>query len=137
MRDPRETRAELLAQHGEIRKLLAYAATIAADLLKGMPVESRFEQAMVAVRAALLRHNQQEEAMLVPLLAGRDRWSAQRIARMVEEHTGEHATIQRMLVGPALEVADRLGELIEDLDAHMAAEERTVLNPTVLGGRDH
>jgi hypothetical protein len=51
---------------------------------------------------------------------------------MLEEHVAEHAAFWDLLAGPASEVAARMDELLEELDAHMAAEERTFLSPLVL-----
>ena len=49
-----------------------------------------------------------------------------------EEHVAEHAALWEMLTGEVGEVAARMSDLIDDLDAHMAAEERTFLSPLVL-----
>ena len=51
---------------------------------------------------------------------------------MLEEHVAEHAAFWEMLTGSTVEVAARMDELIDELDAHMAAEERTFLSPLVL-----
>jgi hypothetical protein len=51
---------------------------------------------------------------------------------MLEEHVAEHAAFWELLSGTQAEVAERIGELAEELDAHMAAEERTFLSPVTL-----
>lgn len=51
---------------------------------------------------------------------------------MFEEHAGEHAAFWTLLSGTRAEVAARIEELADLLDAHMAAEERTVLAPGTL-----
>jgi hypothetical protein len=51
---------------------------------------------------------------------------------MFEEHAAEHASFREAMTGSALAIAARMAELAEDVDAHMAAEERTFLSPGVL-----
>ena len=51
---------------------------------------------------------------------------------MLEEHVAEHAAFRELLVGTAEDVAARMDDLVDELDAHMAAEERTFLNAAVL-----
>jgi iron-sulfur cluster repair protein YtfE (RIC family) len=129
---PLGIQAELRAQHNDIRHLLTRAARQAHAYLVGTGSEQDLAEAIAEVRASVLEHNQREESLLSPLLAGRDRWSPARIARMLEEHAAEHAALQQAFVGTTAEIAERLPILIEDMDAHMAAEERTVLSPSVL-----
>ena len=54
------------------------------------------------------------------------------IDRMLEEHVGEHAAFWEALAGSPDGVALRIDDLVDELDAHMAAEERTFLSPLVL-----
>jgi hypothetical protein len=51
---------------------------------------------------------------------------------MFEEHVAEHAAFWVLLSGTRAEVAARIEELADQLDAHMAAEERTFLAPATL-----
>jgi hemerythrin len=51
---------------------------------------------------------------------------------MIVEHLGEHDAMWSLLTGTIDEVSPRIAELVEELDAHMAAEERTFLAPHVL-----
>ena len=53
---------------------------------------------------------------------------------MLEEHAGEHVAFQAALTGTDHEVAAGMADLCEEVDAHMAAEERTFLSPGVLCG---
>jgi hypothetical protein len=52
------------------------------------------------------------------------------IDRMVEEHVAEHAVFIDLMTGG--DAPDRIDEIVELLDAHMAAEERTFLSPVTL-----
>lgn len=52
--------------------------------------------------------------------------------RMLEEHAAEHAAFWQRIEAPRQVVAANMDELSEELDAHMAAEERTFLSPLIL-----
>ena len=105
---------------------------MAAHLLAGGTRTAAFHQALVDLRGALLEHNVCEEAFLQPLLAAEPAAGAARVKRMMEEHVAEHAAFVGALEGDELEVARRIPDLIEELEAHMQAEERTFLNLAVL-----
>ena len=66
------------------------------------------------------------------MLEGSPGWGTVLIDRMLEEHVAEHATFWTLLAGSVDEVAGRIDDLIDEIDAHMAAEERTFLSPAVL-----
>jgi iron-sulfur cluster repair protein YtfE (RIC family) len=117
---PNEARAQLLREHEHLRALLARLT------------ETRTTAALLELRQAFAAHNASEEALLVPILAENPSVGPARIARMIEEHAAEHTAMRAALAGDDLEVAGRLDELAEDIDAHMAAEERTFLSPQVL-----
>jgi hypothetical protein len=51
---------------------------------------------------------------------------------MLEEHAAEHAAFWQRIEAPRHDIAANMDELLEELDAHMAAEERTVLSPLIL-----
>jgi hypothetical protein len=51
---------------------------------------------------------------------------------MMEEHRAEHAVIRAALTGTDRDVAHRVADLRELVEAHMAAEERTFLSRGVL-----
>ena len=70
--------------------------------------------------------------MSAELLHGPAAWGSLMVDRMLEEHVAEHAAFWELLSGTQAEVAERIGELAEELDAHMAAEERTFLSPVTL-----
>jgi iron-sulfur cluster repair protein YtfE (RIC family) len=130
--DPGKARSQLLREHEVLRALLSEALAIAAQLRGLEPVHAALERAVDALRRAFARHNQSEEALLAPILRVDPAWGPARIARMLEEHSAEHGAFRAMLDGTSLEVAARLPDLADDLDAHMAAEERTFLSPGVL-----
>jgi iron-sulfur cluster repair protein YtfE (RIC family) len=130
--NPSEARRVLLAQHAALRKRLELAASIGARLLDGEPVHDSFHEALGGLRDAFTEHNRTEEEMLEPLLRETDAWGPVRIERMLEEHVAEHASVQALLQGPDTELAARMRDVAEELEAHMAAEERTFLSVGVL-----
>lgn len=130
--EPSRARATILEQHERLRRLLAEAQVLAARVLAGQGGVAALERQLELVRTAFWDHNQSEEALLEPILRLDYAWGPARIARMLEEHGAEHAAIREALAGNTLDVAARLEELVEDIDAHMAAEERTFLSPGVL-----
>ncbi len=129
---PSEVRKQLLEQHTHLRELFAIAQGLAAKLLAGDMVAAELQAVLVDLRSAFAEHNTSEEKVLEPLLGSGDAWAPLRVKRMVEEHTAEHAAFRAALAGETIEVAARIAELAEDVDAHMLAEERTFLNPAVL-----
>jgi hypothetical protein len=129
---PSEARARLLREHERLRSLLRDALAVSARLRAGEPVQTELQELLDRLRRAFAAHNRTEEAMLEPLLHADPAWGPARIRRMLEEHAGEHAALRAAFSGTALEVAARVPELAEDIDAHMDAEERTFLSPAVL-----
>lgn len=130
--EPSRARASILEQHERLRQILGDTQVIAERVLAGEGLVRELEQQLEILRTAFWDHNQSEEALLEPILRLDYAWGPARIARMLEEHGAEHAAIREALSGSALEVAARMAELAEDIDAHMAAEERTFLSPGVL-----
>jgi iron-sulfur cluster repair protein YtfE (RIC family) len=117
--EPASARARLLYEHDRLRELLA-AAVAAPDL----------HRVLEELRLAFAAHNASEEALLVPILEEDPAWGPARIARMMEEHVAEHAALRAALNSE--DVAARIADIAEEIEAHMAAEERTFLSPGVL-----
>ena len=129
-------RNTLLAQHDRIREDVAECRTLAQRLRGGQPVGAEFDLALARLRIDFDEHNRTETGSLLPLLLhaseGRGTRGTLLAERMLEEHAAEHAVFWERLDGPRDLVAAHLEELIEELDAHMAAEERTFLSPVIL-----
>jgi len=94
--------------------------------------EAELELALERMRADVYQHNLSETELIRPLLVQGQRWGELLIGRMLEEHLAEHVAMWAVMEQPARVVAFELEELAEDLDAHMAAEERTFLARDVL-----
>ena len=130
--DADQARTTLLTQHATIRSTLEICSGLAARFCNGESVAADLELAVHDLRRAIEVHNDTENALIRALLVRAERWGTQLIDRMVEEHQGEHAAMWALLTGAIDDVAPRIPELVEELDAHMAAEERTFLAPHVL-----
>ncbi len=130
--DAAHARTTLLAQHDVIRHDMTSCLAIASRLRAGEAAEAELELALDRLRGDVAEHNKTESQMIRPLLEDGAEWGGQLLDRMLEEHFGEHAAMWRVMSAPAAVVAEHLLELAEELDAHMAAEERTFLAPHVL-----
>jgi hypothetical protein len=130
--DAIEARTMLLAQHERIRNQLALCTGLAAQQRAGEPVTTELDEALALLRDEVAAHNLAETSIVGELLRGPAAWSSLMVDRMFEEHVAEHAAFWELLCGTQAEVADRICELAELLDAHMAAEERTFLSPLTL-----
>ena len=122
---PSEARSVLLDQHRYLRELLARCQAA------GRSDPHALRAAIDALRVAFAEHNDTEQAWLHPLLQ-RATIGERRIARMVEEHAAEHVVLATLLASAHHATAERIDEIVEELEAHMAAEERTFLSVSVL-----
>jgi iron-sulfur cluster repair protein YtfE (RIC family) len=127
-----DARAMLLAQHTRIRVQLDVCIGLARMYSADPTVGSQLDSELWQLRDELDQHNQLETTIIGELLHGSAAWGGLLIDRMLEEHIAEHATFWGYLKGTRAEVADRISDLAEELDAHMAAEERTFLSPVTL-----
>ena len=127
-----EARTQLLAQHERIRWQLEICIMLAALLRSGQDVTRELDEALAQLRTAFTEHNDTETAIIRKLLHGPAAWGSLLVDRMFEEHVAEHAAIWERMSGPHDEIAERIDDLAEELDAHMAAEERTFLSPMTL-----
>lgn len=127
-----EARIRLLDQHERLRDQLRTCTDLARLLRSGEDVAQQLDTALEQLRADFSEHNDTETTTIRQLLQPPAVWGAMLIDRMVEEHVGEHAVFWGLLSGTRGEVVGRIDDLAEELDAHMAAEERTFLSPGAL-----
>lgn len=130
--EPTEVRTRLLEQHEGLRRMLREAIGVALRLLAGEAVSRDLERRLRELRSAYAAHNHYEETVLEPLLIRDAGVGPARIARMLEEHVAEHRELEAFLTRPAAEIAPDLVDFVEQLEAHMQAEERTFLSPRAL-----
>ena len=127
-----DARTTLLAQHDQIRRQLEVCTGLARQHRSGHVVTVRLDAALAELRELLARHNQVETTIIGNLLHGPAAWGSLLVDRMLEEHVAEHAVFWEHLSGTHAEIAARIDDLVEELEAHMAAEERTFLSPVTL-----
>jgi iron-sulfur cluster repair protein YtfE (RIC family) len=136
--DTTTVRKQLLAQHDRIRADLVGCWRLAQRLRGGAPVSVELELAIAQLQSDFDDHNRAESELLAPLLLheSQDRPTRGRllVERMIEEHLAEHGAFRELLRGPVLTVAANMEEVVDELEAHMAAEERTFLSPLILQG---
>jgi hypothetical protein len=126
-----ETRKRLLAQHERLRDLLDRVLVFADHFLADKPVAEDLGLALAELRIAFTAHNELEQSLLEPLLQATGTWGPARIERMREEHAAEHAAFVAFLGQPLEVLARNVVDFVEDLEAHMQAEERTFLHRAV------
>jgi hypothetical protein len=129
--DAELTRRTLLVHHERIRDLLGVCVHLARQIGGGAALRPELDARLDDLRRVLSDHNALETRAVRALLAGAPGWGDALVDRMLEEHGAEHAALRDALLAPALAI-ERIAELADDLDAHMAAEERTFLSPAVL-----
>lgn len=127
-----ETRTRLLQQHERLRQQMQVCTRVATLFRAGQATGRELDIALEVLRQQFSLHNETETAVIQKLLHGPASWGSLLIDRMFEEHLAEHAAFWEMLSGTPGEVASRIDDLAEELDAHMAAEERTFLAPVTL-----
>jgi iron-sulfur cluster repair protein YtfE (RIC family) len=130
--DAPAARLKLVAQHAQLRAHLERCSRLARRLLGGAAVHRELDAQLALLRIAFAEHNGTETAVVRALLQNSAQWGAQLVDRMLEEHVAEHTAFWELLAGSAAVVAERMEDLVDELDAHMAAEERTFLSPAVL-----
>lgn len=129
---PEQIRSRLLAQHEQIRGHLDACVRLARELRAGVAVGSELDLILSLLRSEFQEHNTVESTAIGKLLHGPSAWSSLMVDRMLEEHLAEHAAFWELLCGTRAEVAGRIEELAEELEAHMVAEERTFLSSATL-----
>jgi len=128
----KEVRTQLLTQHELLRQELEDCIALARRARSGELVTRELDAALTQLRMDFSEHNEAETAIIRQLLQRSTAWETMLIDRMFEEHIGEHAVFWELLSGTRGEMIERIDELAEQLDAHMAAEERTFLSPATL-----
>lgn len=126
------TRRFLLAQHDQLRAHVQTATRLAKLHRAGHNPGPELDMALEVLREEFAAHNQTETTAISQLMHGPAAWGSLLIDRMFEEHIAEHAVFWELLSGTRSEVAARIDDLADELEAHMAAEERTFLAPVTL-----
>lgn len=125
-------RRVLIAQHERLREHVQICTRLAKLYRLGQSTGTELEIALEVLRDEFAVHNEAETVVITKLMHGPAAWGSLMIDRMLDEHVAEHAAFWELLSGPRAEVAARIDDLADELDAHMAAEERTFLAPITL-----
>ncbi len=126
------TRLALVAEHGRLRVRVESCARLARQFRDGLCPARDLDAALEILRGELEFHNHSETTQIRRLLQGPAAWGSLLIDRMLEEHGAEHVAFLQVMSGTTAEVAGRIDDLAEQLEAHWAAEERTFLAPVTL-----
>lgn len=126
------TRLLLLAQHERLREHLQTCTRLAKLYRVSQSIGSELDRAVEVLREELAAHNETETTVIRELLRGPAAWVSLLIDRMFEGHVAEHAAFWELLSGTRGDISARIDDLADELDAHMAAEERTFLAPITL-----
>ncbi|HEX5059134.1 MAG TPA: hemerythrin domain-containing protein [Kofleriaceae bacterium] len=127
-----DTRLLLLAQHDRLRQRSEACIRLAKLYETGEAWGAELDHALQELREEFATHNASETRVISELMHGPAAWGSLMIDRMLEEHLAEHAAFWELLSGTRAEVAARIEELVDEIEAHMAAEERTFLAPVTL-----
>jgi iron-sulfur cluster repair protein YtfE (RIC family) len=122
----------LLEQHERLRQHTETCVRLAKLYEQSEVCGAELDAALESLREEFALHNAAETRVIGELLHGPAAWGTLLIDRMLEEHLAEHAAFWELLSGTRAEVAARIADLADELEAHMAAEERTFLAPVTL-----
>jgi hypothetical protein len=125
--DADAARSLLLAQHDRIHVDLNRCCSLAQRLRIGEPLDRQLDMVITQLRANLALHNATESKLIGPLLHNLADRSQLHLKNMLEQHLTEHNQLLELLAGPVQEVAMRMVEIARELEAHIAAEERSLL----------
>lgn len=131
-------RRAVLAQHRELRNLLARAAATAEASLEGPPPSpDAVPSAIADIRTTFDVHLTFEEKVLIPLLEMDLPVGPERARHLREEHTEQRAMLEALhreaLASPNLPTLSvKLAQLIHWLLRDMSEEEHSLLTPEVV-----
>ncbi len=130
-----EIRAELLAQHDELRAGVERVRVVLARLERGEVERDELHRAILHLGDALRTHTQREEELVRDVLPHVDAWGKVRHEFMLEEHVAEHAQLYEALMQTSKrgDHASAAAEtFLTELLGHMAREEKIFLAAEVL-----
>jgi hypothetical protein len=138
---PDEMRAELLAQHQDLRKKIQQIRNSRRPDRPHEPFTFQVRELIAQLLEALTEHNRREEALLGDFLPTVDAWGSVRKELMAEQHQAEHlalcgafATVT--LMSDSGVAAGLLDTTLDCIVEHMEREEKTFLDDIALGVRE-
>jgi hypothetical protein len=129
--------SRVLDQHWELRQLLTAGLEYARAILSGEEVaHQRFFLLAQAACGRFVKHLEEEEALILPLLEDDLPLGPLRADRIREEHANQRVEIEALgawrHTDDPQQLAFRFSELASDLLADMEDEERELFNPDVI-----
>ena len=133
---PSEVRARILRDHERLRTEIDTLRRRARSVRRGDD-EGSFREQAERLLAAVRRHLELEDEILLPTLRSIDAWGPERAKRLAAEHESQ----RRSLAAAETELArvrepralvEVMERYAEDLEQDMAAEERTELDEELL-----
>jgi len=132
---PAQVRAELLGEHFELRGLIEQTR----EVLRSDPTAEALGGSAERLASALLAHARHEEEALRVILEARPARASGSEAFMDELHVAEHARLVGVLRDASATLdeetrKERIGDVLDALEVHMAEEEETLLGEDLLLG---
>jgi hypothetical protein len=139
--NPSEIRNELLSQHASLRGRLQVTCLAMSRWAQGEVPRTHVREELTGLADALRSHNRLEERVLRDLLSEVDAWGPARVEIMLEAHVREHEDVFDALLTvseaqDAHSALRQIDSLHQHLLDHMAREEETFLNASVLRDDD-
>lgn len=132
--EPAHGRAEILRQHGELRRLIADVERVAEQASKGGALGDHLRAAVTQLGDALERHNAFEELWLRTIDAKIDGPSRAELDAIYDAHAREHEELHEAVLGipkaPVKFAGADVKVLLRGLLEHMAREEMSLLLAT-------
>lgn len=129
--EPAHARAEILRQHGELRRLIADVERVAEQASKGGALGDHLRAAVNQLGDALERHNAFEELWLRTIDAKIDGPTRAELDVLYDAHAREHEELHAAVLGIPRTPVEFAGAavkiLLEGLLEHMAREETSLL----------
>jgi iron-sulfur cluster repair protein YtfE (RIC family) len=125
--DPIEARTTLLVQHERIRGLLRTCTRLAKLHRDGRAVAAELDEVLAQLYDEIAAHNRTEIGIIADLVNGPASWGSQPIDEMLREQMAAHTAFLAVVSATPAEEIQRILDLAEEFDAHMADEERTFL----------
>lgn len=128
MTQPSQALDELAREHEMLRVNMDQCEHLADLVDDGLGDLAELVRQVAALREAFEAHNHYEEQILRPILRELDAFGEARIEYLFADHLQEHRALRDHLDGPTGELRTTL----DDLRAHLAAEEHYFLSARVL-----
>jgi hypothetical protein len=122
-----EARETLLVQHERIRDLLRTCTRLARRHRAGEAVAAELDATLARLYDEIAAHNRTEIGIIGDLANGPASWGSLPLDEMFQEQVVAHTAFLAVLSATPAEETERILELAEEFDAHMADEERTFL----------